>query len=121
MAKRTEASVRRIIGTVKWFSPDKGYGFIEPNAGGPDMFVHHSQINAVGFRRLEEGDQVGFTIGVGPKGKSEAQNVEKLGNDASSRKKDHARSDDPIDGPKDDDRSHHPGREFEDCDDDLPF
>ena len=56
-------------GTVKWFSERKGYGFIEQKDG-PDVFVHHSGINAEGFRTLNEGDQVTFEIEQGQKGPS---------------------------------------------------
>jgi len=48
-------------GTVKWFNDKKGYGFIEQEDG-PDVFVHHSNINAVGFKSLKEGDRVTFDI-----------------------------------------------------------
>jgi CspA family cold shock protein len=57
-------------GTVKWFNSSKGYGFIEQESGGPDVFVHHSGINSTGFRSLNEGDQVDFDIQQGPKGPS---------------------------------------------------
>jgi CspA family cold shock protein len=56
-----------INGTVKWFNSRKGYGFIEQEDG-PDVFVHHSGINAVGFKSLDEGDNVTFDIEQGPKG-----------------------------------------------------
>jgi CspA family cold shock protein len=56
-------------GTVKWFNERKGYGFIEQEDG-PDVFVHHSGINANGFRTLNDGDQVTFDVQQGAKGPS---------------------------------------------------
>ena len=66
----------RITGTVKWFSRAKGYGFIQ-REGGDDVFVHFSAIQGEGFRNLEEGDKVEFTIEDSPKG-PQAANVVKL-------------------------------------------
>lgn len=60
-----------VNGVVKWFNSSKGYGFIEQEDG-PDVFVHHSGINASGFRSLNEGDRVTFEIVQGPKGPSAA-------------------------------------------------
>jgi CspA family cold shock protein len=55
-------------GTVKWFNDDKGFGFITPEDGGKDLFVHHSDINSDGFRSLQEGARVTFEVGSGDKG-----------------------------------------------------
>lgn len=55
-------------GTVKWFNAEKGFGFISPDGGAPDVFVHHSQIQTQGYRSLEENQRVEFTVTQGPKG-----------------------------------------------------
>jgi cold shock protein len=55
-------------GTVKWFNSSKGYGFIAPDDGGADVFVHHTAILTDGFRSLEENQRVEFTAGQGQKG-----------------------------------------------------
>ena len=55
-------------GVVKWFSADKGYGFITPDDGGKDLFVHFNAIQGDGFRSLEEGQRVSFEATEGPKG-----------------------------------------------------
>ncbi len=66
----------RVTGTVKWFSRQKGYGFIQPEDG-EDVFVHYSGIQGSGFRNLEEGEAVEFTIEETPKG-PQATDVVKL-------------------------------------------
>ena len=63
-------------GTVKWFSQEKGYGFITPDEGGEDLFVHFSAIVGSGFKTLEEGEKVTYEVGQGQKG-PQAQNVSK--------------------------------------------
>ena len=55
-------------GTVKWFSDDKGFGFISPDDGGKDLFVHHTGIAGDGFRSLSEGSKVFYESESGPKG-----------------------------------------------------
>jgi CspA family cold shock protein len=55
-------------GTVKWFNPEKGYGFIAPDDGSPDIFVHQSAIDMQGYRTLEENQKVEYTASQGPKG-----------------------------------------------------
>lgn len=62
------------IGTVKWFNDQKGFGFIAPDDGGDDCFVHHSSITMEGFRTLQEGQKVEFEMTEGPKG-FQASNV----------------------------------------------
>ncbi len=62
------------FGTVKWFNDAKGFGFIAPEDGSADVFVHYSAISAKGFRSLQEGQRVSFEVVQGPKG-SQASNV----------------------------------------------
>ena len=61
-------------GTVKWFNDEKGYGFIRPDDGGEDLFVHHTGIAGEGFKSLDEGDKVTYEAAQGRKG-MQAQNV----------------------------------------------
>jgi CspA family cold shock protein len=64
-------------GTVKWFNGDKGFGFITPEDGSKDCFVHHSAIQGGGYKNLAEGDRVEFDVVQGQKGPA-AENVTKL-------------------------------------------
>jgi CspA family cold shock protein len=61
-----------LFGTVKWFNDAKGFGFIAPENGGEDIFVHFSAISATGFRSLKEGQRVSFEVVQGPKGSQAA-------------------------------------------------
>ncbi len=76
MTHYRSCSMSRTTGTVKWFNDSKGFGFISPENGDRDCFVHHSSIQAEGFRSLSEGDKVEFDMVEGAKGPS-AENVSK--------------------------------------------
>ena len=58
----------RQVGTVKWFNSEKGFGFITPQSGAKDVFVHYSAISASGYKSLQENQSVEFTVTAGPKG-----------------------------------------------------
>ena len=62
-------------GTVKWFNPTKGYGFIEPETGGKDIFVHISAVQKAGLRNLNEGQRVGFEVEQQLNGRAAAVNI----------------------------------------------
>lgn len=62
------------VGTVKWFNPTKGYGFIQPEAGGPDVFVHISAVEAAGMGSLNEGQKISYEL-ITSKGKTSAGNL----------------------------------------------
>ena len=63
------------IGTVKWFNPTKGFGFIEPEDGGNDAFVHISAVERTGLSTLNEGQKVSFELQAGQNGKASAENL----------------------------------------------
>ena len=63
------------VGTVKWFNPSKGYGFIEPSDGGKDVFIHISALERAGIGSLNEGQKIEYEVVVGRNGKSAADNV----------------------------------------------
>ena len=74
----------RIFGTVKWFSRVKGYGFISPEGGEKDVFVHYSAITGDGYRNLEEGQRVEFAIEDTPKGPQAANVIAVVQQEASA-------------------------------------
>ena len=65
------------VGTVKWFNSNKGYGFIEPDDGGADVFVHITAVQASGMDGLEEGQKVSFDLEEAKNGKTNAVNLQK--------------------------------------------
>jgi CspA family cold shock protein len=62
-------------GTVKWFNATKGFGFIQPDSGGPDAFVHISAVERAGLQSLNEGQRVNYDLVAGRNGKSSAENL----------------------------------------------
>lgn len=73
-----------VIGSVKWFNDAKGFGFIEPEEGGEDVFAHFSAIQMEGFRTLKQGSKVHFELVQGPKG-NQAQNIRPAASSAPSQ------------------------------------
>ena len=71
------------LGTVKWFNDAKGFGFLEPEGGGPDVFAHFTAIQSDGYRTLKQGSRVSFDLVEGPKGVL-AQNIRALARDESA-------------------------------------
>ncbi|MER6433970.1 cold-shock protein [Streptomyces sp900105245] len=65
-------------GSVKWFNAEKGFGFIQQDGGGPDVFVHFSAISGTGFKELQEGEKVEYDVAQGSKG-PQAENVTRIG------------------------------------------
>ena len=72
------------IGTVKWFNNAKGYGFIEPETGGDDIFVHYSTIEMEGYKSLKAGQDVTFDLSEGPKG-VHATDIEPISTDSDEK------------------------------------
>lgn len=63
------------IGTVKWFNPTKGYGFIQPEGGGSDVFVHISAVQQAGLQQLNDGQRISYDVELGRQGKTAAINL----------------------------------------------
>jgi cold shock protein len=77
LSHKQKGSTSMPKGTVKWFNPTKGYGFIAPDTGGKDIFVHISAVQKAGMRSLNEGQKVGFEIEQQQNGRSAAVNLSK--------------------------------------------
>jgi cold shock protein len=74
LARSTDGELVVAIGTVKWFNPTKGYGFIQPQGGGRDVFVHISAVEKAGLNTLNEGQTVQYEV-VSNRGKESAENL----------------------------------------------
>jgi CspA family cold shock protein len=72
-----EGGESMVTGTVKWFNPTKGFGFIEPETGGKDVFVHISAVQKAGLRSLSEGEKIGFEVEQQQNGRTAAVNLAK--------------------------------------------
>jgi CspA family cold shock protein len=75
----TEKATALQTGTVKWFNAAKGFGFIQPENGGPDAFVHISAVERAGLDSLREGERVQYDLVRGNNGKSSAENLKRVG------------------------------------------
>ena len=80
-------------GTVKWFNPAKGFGFIEPEDGSTDAFVHISAVERAGLTSLNEGQKVSYELQPGQNGKSSAENLKEVSDDAGDEASDDAGDD----------------------------
>ena len=85
------------FGKVKWFNNAKGYGFILPEGGGEDLFVHYSAIQMDGYKTLKAGQEVQFEIAEGPKG-LHAVNIQSVGGEEGGEEQAHTDSEDSIEG-----------------------
>jgi CspA family cold shock protein len=101
--RATDVAARRgetmATGTVKWFNDAKGFGFIEPEAGGEDIFAHFSAIQMDGFRTLKQGGRVRFEVVQGPKGQL-AQNIAAIDAPDGSAQQLGASDQEPLASPK---------------------
>ena len=75
LTRLLEGKITMATGTVKWFNPTKGFGFIEPNDGSSDAFVHISAVERAGLSSLNEGQKVSYELQQGNNGKSSAENL----------------------------------------------